>query len=154
MSAPIATAPDPGGVGSRQTSAGACPRGLVWSAGVCREPRADLPHRCKQDDVADCRRQCELGDAGSCSDLGFMHLAGRFVPLDRTRASELFVRACAGDDLHGCNNLGAVLIGRDAVPHADVRHALSLFERACAEEPTLCTNLRACEAGMPEHCVR
>lgn len=129
------------GVGSSTSSAAACPVGMVWAGGVCREPRADTAHRCKKDDVQDCRRQCELGDAGSCSDLGFMHLVGRHVPLDRQRASELFVRACDGRDLHGCNNLGAMLISRDAVPISDLRRAMTLFETVCAEEPTLCTNL-------------
>lgn len=127
--------------GARQSSSAACPRGLVWSAGVCAEPRNDRAHRCKKDDAEDCRRQCDLGDAGSCSDLGFMHLVGRHVQLDRQRATQLFERACEGRDLHGCNNVGAMIIVGDAVPHAEVRRALSLFEMVCAEDPSLCSNL-------------
>jgi TPR repeat protein len=127
--------------GARQSSYGACPTGLVWSGNVCSEPRTDRAHRCKKDNADDCKRQCELGDAGSCSDLGFMHLVGRYVPLDRSRAMQLFEKACEGADPWGCNNVGAMLIVRDALPIAEARRALSLLETTCASEPSLCNNL-------------
>ncbi|HUS68038.1 MAG TPA: tetratricopeptide repeat protein [Kofleriaceae bacterium] len=43
-----------------------CAEGLVFVDGKCAEPRADAPHTCKPDDLADCDAQCNRGDAGSC----------------------------------------------------------------------------------------
>src|SRR5690349_22946644 len=43
-----------------------CPEGFVFVDGKCAEPRADAPHTCKPDDLADCDAQCNRGDAGSC----------------------------------------------------------------------------------------
>lgn len=121
--------------------AGGCPLGLIWSGGACREPNAELPQRCRKDDAADCQAQCDRGDPGSCSDLGFMHIDGRHVPLDRQKAYGLFHRACQGGDPWGCSNLGGVLIVQDTLSNHDRDVAFTALSQACDQEPTLCTNL-------------
>src|SRR5262249_51242915 len=52
---------------------------------------------CKQGDLADCTRRCDLGQARSCTDLGMMYANGEGgVTIDVHRAHDLYVRACDG----------------------------------------------------------
>jgi TPR repeat protein len=122
------------------SESGSCPFGLVWSGGACRAPREDLPRKCDAHDPGDCQRQCDLGDGASCNELGFAHMVGKKVGLDRRRAYDLFERACGLGDLHGCNNQGAILISYDRLPYDQLDRAVRLFDDTCAKEPTLCTN--------------
>jgi TPR repeat protein len=151
----LGTAPAAGAVAAQPASpSGGCPGGLVWSAGACRTPRVNAPHKCLSNDVDECRKQCELGDASSCTEIGFEHLTGRRVPLDRARAAEFFRKACDGGDHYGCNNLGALLIRGSA---ADARRALALLEGVCGSEPSLCSNLAVAYRdglGMPAQPAR
>lgn len=134
---------------------GGCPGGLVWSGGACRTPRENTPHRCLTNDVEECRRQCELGDASSCTEIGFEHMTGRHVQLDRRQAAVYFRKACDGGDPWGCNSLGALLVStRDATSE---RQGVALFERACGEEPRVCSNLAVAHRdgiAMPANAMR
>jgi TPR repeat protein len=134
--APAAPAAADDGVGSAQPPAPRCPAGLAWSAGACRH--ADQPHACTGG-VDDCRRQCELGNAVSCTDLGMEYLVGRVVPLDRAAATGWFERACRAGEPYGCSDLGFMLLVGPGVAHDPVR-ARALFDAACNAEPRLCAN--------------
>jgi TPR repeat protein len=137
------------------SAAGGCPGGLVWSGGACRTPGATAAHRCTTSNMEECRRQCELGDASSCTEIGFEHLTGRLVQLDRRQASGYFRRACDGGDPWGCNSLGALLVStRDP---ASEREGVALFERACSDEPRVCSNLAVAHRdgiAMPANAAR
>jgi hypothetical protein len=115
-----------------------CPADLIEGDGSCRGARRAGPPHCEI--TAECERLCDRGDAKACTELGFAHMVGRQVGLDRRRAYTLFEKACAGGDHYGCNNQGAILISRDAVPYAELQVAVGLFDQSCEREPKLCTN--------------
>jgi TPR repeat protein len=114
-----------------------CPEDLAWSAGGCRTKRPGPAH-C--DVAGDCVQLCEQRDPKACTELGFAHMVGRKVALDRGLAATYFERACTYGDHYGCNNQAALIISHDAVPIADLQVAIGLFEQSCAREPKLCSN--------------
>ncbi len=132
-----AAAPAPAAPVFAEPAVDDCPDDLAWTAGGCRTKRAGPPH-C--DAATACEALCEQRDAKACTELGFAHMVGRKVALDRRLAATYFERACAYGDHYGCNNQAALIISRDAVPYADLEVAIGLFEQSCAREPKLCTN--------------
>ncbi len=117
-----------------------CPAGFRWNGVKCASATTSDPYLCRAEDIPECTAQCNRGHAGSCNSLGFSYFDGRGVPLDRTRAAELFDRSCQGGDMYGCNNLGtAHLAGLGAT--RSPRLAVQFYERACEAEPKHCYNL-------------
>jgi TPR repeat protein len=108
-----------------------CPDGLVRADGKCAKP-ADAPsYLCKGSDAAECKTQCDKGNAGSCGVLGRLLLRD-----DAGKAKELLQKGCDGDDATSCDALGVLLAKSDAAK------AATLFAKACdASVATACTHL-------------
>ena len=65
-----------------------------------------------------------LGDAASCSSLGYMLMVGEGVPADREKAVEWLSEASDLGDVKAMCNLGSLVLEDDPV------RALGLFEKA------------------------
>ncbi len=113
-----------------------CPTGMVFDGEKCAQP-AHVTHRvCNASDAADCREQCQRGNAVSCDIFGVMLARGEGIARDDAQAAEAFKRACQGGSANACSNLGILAL------HAG-RPDLSapLFERSCRDG-----NAIGCEA--------
>lgn len=121
--------------------ADACAPGFVQQGGKCARASADATHLCRPDDVADCRAQCERGDAGSCSRMGYYHQIGKGVPKDLGKAASLYQTACDKGWPVGCASLGALYVLGEGVGR-DPDKGIALVQKACeADQPTFCTFL-------------
>ena len=83
------------------------------------------------------KRACDEAYAPGCTNLAWLHLAGRGVPRDHARAMRLFVfaydkskMACISGDLSACLLAGDLVYEGRGVEQDDAQ-ALSLFDRAC-----------------------
>ncbi|MFT3700541.1 MAG: hypothetical protein QM831_45780 [Kofleriaceae bacterium] len=77
------------------------------------------------------KRGCDLGHAGSCNDLGVSYDDGSGVPLDPTKAAQLFDGACkSSNNVAACANLGFAYVQGRGVK-ADPATAMPLLDRAC-----------------------
>jgi uncharacterized protein len=114
-----------------EQTASLCAGELVFAGGKCTSPVAAVPHLCKPDDVTDCRAQCDAGDPGSCSRMGFYHQTGQNgVKRDPAQAAALYQTACDGGWAIGCSSLGALKVMGEGVPQDPVGGA-ALVEQAC-----------------------
>ena len=52
------------------------------------------------------QKACDGGNAGGCSNLGFLYEDGQGVRQNYQKAAELYQKACDGGDTNGCYNLG------------------------------------------------
>lgn len=106
-----------------------CPRGFArGDDGVCRKP--DKPHQCKLGDGADCTKQCDAGNAGSCAALAAMHKSGTGVAKDWAKAASFGQKACDKDVIAGCRIVAAAKLGGEGIDK-DVKGALELLDKAC-----------------------
>jgi TPR repeat protein len=93
--APAARASDP------------CPEGASFQGGKCATSTAK-GYVCKRDDVAECKAQCEAGNAVSCYrealaiDFNARSKDGKLEKGDPVRAEALYTKACAQDYLPAC----------------------------------------------------
>jgi TPR repeat protein len=76
------------------------------------------------------RRSGDVALAAACYDLALLSFEGRGVPLDFTRARELFERACTGGDAAACHNF-AVMLSDGAGGPNDRERATAMMRRAC-----------------------
>lgn len=114
-----------------ERAADLCAPGLVFVQGKCAHPTSGVAHLCAPGDVADCRAQCDLGDPGSCSRVGYFHQNGLYgVPRDPARAAALYRKACDGGWAVGCGSLGALHVLGEGVPR-DANLGVKLVEQAC-----------------------
>ncbi|MCA9701145.1 MAG: sel1 repeat family protein, partial [Myxococcales bacterium] len=80
--------------------------GYVWDGQKCVEEAKAKAFRCQAQDVAECREQCELGNADSCYNFGFLHVMGKVDGSTNRPAAKLaFEKACEGGSLAGCSSL-------------------------------------------------
>jgi len=76
------------------------------------------------------RRDCDGGNATSCTDLSVLYFRGVGVPRDLGEARVLSERGCDGGNAHGCRNLG-VLYEHGTGATQDFGQARALYQRAC-----------------------
>ena len=86
------------------------------------------------------QRGCELGDAASCNDLGYMHLDGRGTAQDAARAAALFRAACRRGLMRGCGSLAYLYQTGNGVAQSH-EEARRLNTKACGEDGPSCANL-------------
>lgn len=130
------------GTGADATQvAGECPKGMSRVNEKCTAGEA-ASHLCAPGDVAECKAQCGLGDAGSCVNLGMIHARGLGgAPVDHLAAAELFKKGCDGGVAIGCFDLALAYDAGRGVS-IDKAHADTLYDRACdAGEARGCYNL-------------
>ncbi len=106
-----------------------CPAGAVLAGEVCAPPSAAAHHRCHHGDAADCRAQCDGGDAGSCGTLGWMKARDATTPAEARAGLALLVRACDAGDPLACGNAATALASTPG-PRPETR-VFELFERSC-----------------------
>jgi len=171
---PAATGATPAASAPEEDDAG-CPEGLVLSEGKCVAPEKAGAHVCAGDDAADCRTQCDAGDAASCARLASLLARGVGVTADPAAAASYYGKACAMEHGVGCTRLGILAAQGKGTPRDEAK-AAELFERACRlGEADGCFNLgvltydgagvardparafalfvQACDAGKAVACV-
>lgn len=108
----------------------ACGAGLVETGGKCARPTENVTHLCKPDDIPDCEKQCEAGDPGSCSRMGYYHQIGKGTSKDLAQAASLYKKACDGGFTVGCASLGALYVLGEGVKK-DTEKGIGLVQKAC-----------------------
>lgn len=120
-----------------------CPPGWAPSDGVCVEQATAKGYECR-DDPQECRVQCDLGNAASCTRLGYLLAHGQqgFVRDDK-RALTYYERACGVGYPPACFNIGVIhALTGDAPKEQQI--AATYWDRACADGyPPACSNLGA-----------
>ncbi len=101
--------------------------GFVWDGQKCTSAKQAKGYRCKADDAAECKAQCELGNADSCYNLAAMTNAGRGgLTADREAATALYDKACEGDNLQACTMLVYRLDWK-----AESERVMGLLQKTC-----------------------
>jgi TPR repeat protein len=108
-----------------------CPSGLVLSEGKCTIPTANVVRLCTYGDAADCKAQCDRGDAGSCANLGLMFDLGQGVKPDASRAAQLFETACEAGNAPACGRRGEMFLAGSG-PGVDAGRAREFLRRGCS----------------------
>jgi hypothetical protein len=124
-----------------------CPPGWALSDGVCVERATAKGYECR-DDPQECRVQCDLGDAPSCTRLGYLLAHGEqgFVRDDQN-ARTFYDRACGVGYAPACFNIGVLHAMAGEAPK-EQQIAATYWDRACADGyPPACSNLGALYAG-------
>lgn len=89
-------------------------------------------------------KACGLDEPKGCTHLGYLCFTGQGCPLDKTRAAELYRRACdhpSEPDPRACNNLGVI-----QEDNGDLILAFGLYQRSCRAGYQLgCKNKRELE---------
>ena len=88
-------------------------------------------HECEMGDEADCKQQCELGNAESCLNLGLMYVNANGVEQNKPRGAELYRKSCELNSADGCYALYSALLYGVGVP-TDSTQALKVAEKACS----------------------
>lgn len=118
-----------------------CPEGYRLADGKCTQTPA-VAYVCAPADKADCRAQCDKGNAESCFHAAMPDFATDVKDrLPIAEAMKLLAKACDGGSARGCTGLGAfhAFGGAGSV---DVGKATALFDRACAAgDAEGCTSL-------------
>lgn len=78
-----------------------CPSGMALSEGKCSAAVASKAHLCDPKDKAECEAQCELGDSGSCYNLGVQREAS-----DPEGALTAYERGCDRGNARACSAAG------------------------------------------------
>ncbi len=68
------------------------------------------------DNVQEINNQCQSGDKVSCFKLGKMYYNGDSVPQDKSKASQLYTKACEAAYAKACHNLGVMYANGEVVP--------------------------------------
>jgi len=85
-------------------------------------------------------KNCYLGEAKSCTDLGYMYYSGNLIDsIDYNKSKELFENACELGDYEGCKDLGIMYYKGNGVP-IDYNKSIKLFIKSCEKN-----NQEACE---------
>lgn len=107
-----------------------CPKGAVRAGGKCVPEGRDVVHLCRENDVADCQKQCDRGDLPSCVNVGFSFERAAGAARDDKRALMAYKKACDGRFMRGCAGLGSMLFYGQGVD-VDYATAKTAFENAC-----------------------
>lgn len=154
---PTAAASAAGATATPEEDDVGCPDGLVLSEGKCVAPDRARAHVCAGDDAADCRTQCDAGDAASCARLASLLARGIGVTADPAAAASYYGKACAMEHGVGCTRLGILTAQGKGTPRDETK-AAELFERACRlGEADGCFNLGVLTydgAGVPRDPTR
>lgn len=78
-----------------------CPSGMALSEGKCATTTASKAHLCDPNNASECEAQCELGDAGSCYNLGVLREVA-----EPEAALASFERACEAGHARACSAAG------------------------------------------------
>lgn len=121
-----------------------CPAGMLFASGKCVAPTAAVDkHVCKQGDVPDCTKQCDAGEAWSCSRLGTAYVTASGVAEDAAKGATLYKKSCELGHPGGCSNYGLLLSKGSGVAKDDGQ-AAAQFQRACSGGDAIgCFNLGA-----------
>ncbi|MFW5741476.1 MAG: tetratricopeptide repeat protein, partial [Myxococcota bacterium] len=148
----------------------ACAEGLVWTGDKCAADKS-APRPCEAGNAAECRSQCDRGNAESCHELAKMISGGQVAGKDGTNAFSLFQKNCEAGWQPSCNNVG-VAYATGVGTEKNALKAVRAYQDACESGfETSCVNLgamyfegadvpkntslattmfyRACEAGEP-----
>jgi TPR repeat protein len=106
-----------------------CAPGFAMADGAC--VLAVRPHQCRPGDAAECTRQCDADDGGSCATLAAMHRDGLGIAKDWAKAAALADRACQKNVAAGCRTLAAAKLTGEGTAK-DVQGGLALLDKACA----------------------
>jgi TPR repeat protein len=114
-----------------------CPKGLVFTNGKCAAPESAPAFQCHEGNAAECREQCDKGNAPSCGILAAMHVrGGEGVERDDAKAAPLLKKACDGGHATSCTLLGRLTEdGRGTAK--DPAAAAALYEKACNDGEAL-----------------
>jgi TPR repeat protein len=117
-----------------------CAPGMVVADGKCAAPDASRAHLCNGE-ANDCEKQCSSGDGQSCYQLAGLFDAGKAVPKDDRRASQLLRQSCEGGYAPACTDLGFRYTDGIGV-QKDLGEAVRLSTRGCDAGNYLgCNNL-------------
>ena len=157
-----------------ESSAGACPEGLVFGGGKCTKPALQVAHECQPTDAVDCQKQCQAGDSLSCWHWASL-LRNSGDENSLMQVADLLEGACLSDQGPACSDLG-ILVAQGTAGASSPERALSLFSKACSlGDANGCFNQatlhyegqgttvdrqraarlfqNACDAGKPEGCI-
>ncbi len=75
-------------------------------------------------------KACNLNDAESCNNIGFLYMTGNIVKQDYIKANTYYEKACNLNDGNGCHNLGYLYDSGIGVKQ-DYKKASTYYEKAC-----------------------
>ncbi|MFO0661084.1 MAG: hypothetical protein U0165_14815 [Polyangiaceae bacterium] len=82
---------------------GGCAKGLVYSGGMCVEPKKAKAYQCDPSDPSECQTQCDRGDGVSCAILGDLLTDSLPNPTDDyDRALKVYTAGCGLKNQHSC----------------------------------------------------
>lgn len=119
-----------------------CPKDFVKVGDKCSRPASNASYTCSPENLTDCYRQCDAGDARSCVIAGIRQRDENGQGADNTASTkDLFERACRADDSLGCTLLGDMYRFGSGVTR-DVLQAGAFYTRACEDGvPAACRQL-------------
>lgn len=107
-----------------------CPEGMVLAAGKCTTKSEAQAHLCERNDAEGCKKQCDLGDMGSCYHLGSIFAHGKDkAQRDEAKAAQLFDKACDGGIPSACYARSDMLL-RERLRATDDGKKMELRSRA------------------------
>lgn len=114
--------------GEADTLANVCTvEGFVWDGQKCTKESNAKGFRCNPQDAAECKTQCDLGNADSCYNLAALTSMGKAGgPPDAAAALPLYAKACDGDNLSACSTLAFRLDWK-----TEGERAVALLQKAC-----------------------
>ena len=131
---PVSTKTDAKAKEAELPALDACPKPLVRVDGKCTQIGAAAPPpasvECTYGDGAGCVRQCEAGNAASCTKLSQMLVRGDGVERAPNRAALPAARGCDGNDGPGCGLLGGFLMQGVGVDR-DLEKAARAWAKGC-----------------------
>jgi hypothetical protein len=96
----------PAGGDSGPTRDVACPTGMVGAAGRCVAATTVEAHDCDMKNIADCTKQCDAGNAFSCSWSDLTYSLGVDVPQDDAKAATYAEKGCQLGAMDSCTSSG------------------------------------------------
>lgn len=128
--APPVTAEPPPDAGTSVSAADASSTPLTASSAGALRGREATAGTTAVVPYAMAERQCNNGNARSCTQAGLATRNGRGVARNDAAAVGFFQRACDGGDLFGCVDLGTMYENGYGAPRDEAR-AITLFQRGC-----------------------
>ncbi len=118
-----------------EADTGTCGDDRVRAGGACiakaKAASASLAYECRPGDDADCRKQCERGNAASCGRLAASLFHSTSAAPDFKQIGEIASQGCDGGSERACIVKGELLQYGDGVG-VDYSAAAKLYDRACS----------------------
>jgi eukaryotic-like serine/threonine-protein kinase len=149
------------------------------SAGVGKNDKVEKAflnaHKWSRKPKVEIEKGCEKNKAVACHGLGLVYLYGmQGTPKDLTKATQLFQKACDGNEMSACGMLASCYLNGEGVPQ-DEKKSAQLLQKACdGGHHVSCVDLselyrsgkgvekdtakadalrqKACQAGLQEAC--